>query len=68
MLKFLKLEWKWLEVSDNRKKTYRFLRFGAAPILIAAGFATPNQVAVWLDVASGLLLFSSNTVAERNVK
>jgi hypothetical protein len=56
VVKFLKADWKWLQVKSNRRRLYQICTvFGPAIVLI--GFATPEQVDHWLDIA-GLLLLS----------
>jgi hypothetical protein len=62
---FLKLEWKWLQVTRNRKRLYKSLKV-LAPVLVVLGFFTQDQVSHILEIVSAVLLFGGSTVADRN--
>lgn len=65
--KFLKVEWDWLRVSQNRRNLYSSIRL-AGPALIATGLFTPKAFSYSLDIAAAILLVGGTTVAKRNVK
>lgn len=56
VVKFLKADWDWLKKIKNRRRVYKVLTV-LGPVLVAAGFATPDRVDHWLNIA-GLLLLS----------